>query len=674
MRGSPTPRALNAVTGAQTHSIPNMMASNSAPSPPRRPVVREFVLWCWHVAHGCVFHLMGRQANLFRAPERLFRRRDRASAQRDLFSRVTIVSEKPRVTTTAPANDATTLRPRREASHEASQEPPLFSLLMPTFNPPVGPLRAALASVAAQTSSDWEIVIVDDASPARPDATIEDVLGSGVNVRLIHRSVQGGVAEATETARTNARGKWLVFLDQDDVIAPDLLEEFAKAICTIPSCVVIYGDECHIDDEGRAHTAHLKPAINPALLLGQNYINHPCAIRADVAAAAGGLRRAFDGAQDLDLLLRVLEISPLTSVVHVPGVRYGWRQSRSGASISQSRPRKSSDAGRRAVEESLARQGISGEVTAYRGGWRRVRPRAPEGAVTIVIPSRDNATCLRRCLMSLRRTARSEAFNLVLIDHENHAPAARTLFEEARDAKDMRATVLPWSGPFNYAAMMNAAVDICETSEILLLNDDVEALSKGWLAAMRGWLAFKDVGVVGAKLIYPSGLLQHTGLSIGIGKGAGSRMKHASVWRQGPFGRLDLARDVSAVTGACLLTRKDLWRDLGGLDPSTFPVSYNDVDYCLRAAGAGMRTVWCPEATLVHHESFSRRRNRTHAQDSSEELNFRDRWAFVYRDDPLDHPAFDKRTESLRVTSELQTGASIRRTPLGHAASSEPKT
>lgn len=554
---------------------------------------------------------------------------------------------------------------------EITPDGPIFHVLMPVCDPPPRDLLRALASVRQQTYGRWRLVCVDDASSdPKIMSVLSGFLATETRMRIVTHTQRRGIALATETARASAHAAphdWLVFLDHDDLLDPDALARLALAAQT-SAAVMLYTDECKVDAGSRLFDAFYKPAWSPALLLGQNYINHLTAVRADVAEAAGGLRAGFDGAQDLDFLLRAAAAAEPDAgpnagsrrIGHVPGICYAWRRRRRSRAFSQTRAVEAAEHGRRAVLESLARAGVAADVTLTPQGWRCVQPHlAAPVRISVVIATHNNP--MFKTALDAAVGATWPDLEIIVVDHENDGADFARLMGEAERQRPVRR--LPWRGAFNYAAMMNLAAASATGELILLLNDDVRPLHADWLARMAGWMAFGDVGAVGALLLYPSGLVQHAGLALGIGGSVGAPMKYASSLRQGPFGRLALAREVAAVTGACLLTRRSSWAAVGGMDSETFAVGFNDVDYCLKLWSLGQRVIWTPEARLIHHEGASRGRDVTGARAlrlARERDGLAARWGRCLDDDPFFHPVWSRRSEALRPDPGRGAPAGVR--------------
>ena len=355
----------------------------------------------------------------------------------------------------------------------------------------------------------------------------------------------------------------------------------------------------------------------------------------------GGLREDLDGAQDHDLVLRATRQAGPARVKHVPFVLYHWRQNAASEStFTATRLSEATALSRRAVAEHV---GSSAQVVADPTAplWNRVVWPLPDPApgVTVVIPTRDRADLLRACVDGLLRRTDYPDVRVIVVDNGSREPETHDYFSEL--AQDHRVEVLPAPGPFNYSALNNAAVRAASTPLVLLLNNDVVVRDAGWLREMVSQASRPGVGVVGARLLYADERVQHAGVVLGIGGVAGHSHKYAAPHETGEFGRLKLTHQFSAVTGACLLTHRDLFLRLGGLDEGDLAVAFNDVDYCLKVRTAGLRVLYTPYAELYHLESASRGLEESPQQlvrFNRESDVMRDRWAPWLLDDPAYNP------------------------------------
>ncbi len=497
---------------------------------------------------------------------------------------------------------------------------PLISIVVPAYNTPEKYLRELLDCLRDQIYPRWELCIADDASP-KPHVRrmLEEATKADARIKPVFRSENGHISRATNSALEIASGEFVALLDHDDVLPADALLHVAEAIVRQPTVGYLYTDEDKIDDTGRRFDPQFKGAWSPEMALTHNYTHHLTVIRRATVEKAGRLRPEFNGAQDIDLFLRCWELTEPRDVVHVPFIGYHWRAHAESTASRGDQKGYLFEAARKGIAEAVVRRGLRAEpmlpefakhyaLCLHQLKWNSSL--LQENPVTIVIPTKNRADLLRTCLDSLARTVPAEHVSVVVVDDNSDEPASVAYLASLPARTDLRVEVLaaPDTGEgFNYSRLVNLGTARAQTPLVLHLNNDVEATTTGWLEDMVGWCTVAGVGVVGAKLLYPDGTINHAGISLSREDG----LPHVLFEREPAedLGYLFLphaARDVAAVTGACLLTRTELYRQLGGFDEVKLRVAYNDVDYCLRAADAGFRSVFTPQAVLRHVGSASR--------------------------------------------------------------------
>jgi len=518
-------------------------------------------------------------------------------------------------------------------------EPPKLSIVMATYNTDHGFLKEAIASVQAQVYENFELLIADDCSP---EGEVRSIVASFAKkddrIRLIERSENGGISEATNSAIAEATGEWIVLMDHDDTIVPHALARVALAIAEHPNASFLYSDEDKIDEHGRPFTPYFKSDFDPVLLLGQNYLCHLSTIRASLVRELGGLRSEFDGAQDWDLFLRVTERLRRDEIVHIPHILYHWRSHDQSTSKASSAKPWALEAGTRAVTDALARRGIAGDIEKVNNtGFCRIRYALPEQPplVSILIPTRDGKF-LETCVRSVLAKTTYPNFEIVVIDNGSVKPETLALFAELSE----QIVVLRDDSPFNYSALHNKAVPSCKGDVLVLLNDDTEVIDGGWLKEMVALLLQPGNGAVGAKLLYPDGRIQHAGVvlgPLGLADHVGKLEDRSS---DGYFGRHHLPSEFSACTAACLAVRRSTWERLGGLE-EFFQVAWNDIDFCLRIRESGEQVAYTPVAELIHYESVSRGLDESGPalkRFATEVLEMRARWLDRIVVDPYYNP------------------------------------
>lgn len=534
---------------------------------------------------------------------------------------------------------------------------PLISVVMTCWRSDLRLLDEAIASVRGQLYPHWELCIADDGSPGGAVwAALQAHAAAEPRIRIVRRDANGGIAAATNSALALATGAFVAFLDHDDLLSERALYEVAAELDAHPDADIVFSDEDKIDARGvRSQPAH-KTDWNAELMLSVNAVNHLTVMRRALVEALGGVREAFDGAQDHDLLLRASERTD--RIRHIPWVLYHWRWQGRQGSYSRARAEQCAEASRRAVQEHLERTGQEASVERLPGrqGWLRVRrtlpvPRPP---VSIVVPTRDRAELLAHVADGVLKHTDYAPLELLIVDNGSEAPAALALFERLK--ADPRVRVLPAPGAFNFAALNNIAAREARGEVLLLLNNDIAVREPGWLGELVAQAVRPNVGAVGAKLYYPDGTLQHAGVVLGTGdvaeRVAGHLYAGAAGDHVGAQGHLVLPRNVSAVTAACLAIRKAVWDEVGGMDEAGLAVAFNDVDLCLKVRAAGYDIVWTPYAELDHHESASRGSDlapEAAARFAREVAVMRERWGPVLDADPFYGPVFDKRFTNYRL-------------------------
>ncbi|NDL62309.1 glycosyltransferase [Enterobacteriales bacterium SAP-6] len=479
---------------------------------------------------------------------------------------------------------------------------PTFSIIVPIYNTPLDLLEKMVSSVRNQWYPDWELLLVNDASPLKETAAALDAFDD-TRISVIHLDRNQGIAGATNAGIERAANDYIVFLDHDDELTDDCLFELAKCI-NADDPDFIYSDEDKLTPEGRFSQAHFKPDWSPDTMMGTMYTCHVACVRLSVARKLGGLRGEFNGCQDWDFVLRLTEIT--SKISHIPKVLYHWRIiPASCASDLTAKPYVL--AASKAVRESaLKRRGLNGivEPLPNHPGFFRINY-APQGnpLISIIIPTRDNQAFLQRCVESILTKTRYAHFELVIVD--NGSVDAGTLVYLDQLKRNKKVKLVRHDMPFNFSQLINVGVANAKGDLLLLLNDDTEALHDGWLERMAGYAQLAHIGAVGAKLLYGDGAsLQHMGV-LNLNDGPMHAYMRQPKDIPGYFMRNQVDYNWLAVTGACLMIERKKYLSIGGFD-ETFPVAYNDVDVCMSLVEAGLYNVVCQGATLIHHESISR--------------------------------------------------------------------
>ncbi|MDQ6655601.1 MAG: glycosyltransferase [Verrucomicrobiota bacterium] len=505
---------------------------------------------------------------------------------------------------------------------------PLISILTPVFNTPPAWLAAAVDSVRAQVYENWELILIDDASTDESTLNLlQSLTTPDRRIRCTRREQTGGISAASNTGLAMAAGEWIGLLDHDDFLEPDALFRVAQLLQAHPDADVIYSDEDKLTEEG-FDAPLFKPDWSPDFFLSYNYICHFATLRRTLVDEVGGFRSDFDGAQDYDLLLRVIENT--RRIHHIPRVLYHWRRSASSTSDNIRRKPKALEAGKNAINEHLQRAGEAAHVVV---DWRTHaycvrRELLHDRRISIIIPVRDGIPLLSRCIDSLVKATSYHDYEIVIVNNDSASEEARRYFAGTPHR------VLNFPGPFNFSAINNFAVAQTDSPWLLFLNNDVEVIESEWLSAMAEHIQRPAVGAVGARLLYPNDTVQHAGIVVGVGGIAEDAFRGFGAEDPGVCRQLQVIRNYSAVTGACLMTRREVFDEVGGFDEERLPVTFNDVDLCLKMRRAGYQIVYTPFAKLYHHESATRRPS----VEARETEVMRERWADALARDPYYNP------------------------------------
>ncbi len=489
-------------------------------------------------------------------------------------------------------------------------EAPLISFVTPVYNTPTSYLDDLLGSFHDQPEGWAELVLSDDGSTSAETAAwlLEHADEPGLHV--LRQAENRGIAAASNQGIAVARGVWVGLIDHDDALAPQAVGVIVRAIEENPDALFFFTDELICDKRLHGVDFFDKPAFDDILLSGVNYINHLSIYRRDRLEAIGGFRSGFDGSQDYDLLLRYHAGLKPGQALHLPFPAYMWR--RDGASYSVKYLEKATANARRALGEAYGARDAPAKVgPAIIADLHRLRfePATNDAPlVSIVIPNRNSLALMRRLLDGLLNATAYPRFEIIVVDNGSDDPEVLELYEQVgRERTEFRLDMEP--ATFSFSRQINKGVKLARGALILLLNNDIEVLDPDWLSEMVGCFRYPRVGIVGAKLLYPHGAIQHAGVIVGLGGLAGHWYSHRPADFAGPMARLAVRSSMSAVTGACMLVSRACFEAAGDFDEVNFAVAYNDIDFCLRARLAGFRTVYTPFATLVHHESATRGRD-----------------------------------------------------------------
>lgn len=516
---------------------------------------------------------------------------------------------------------------------------PRFSILTPVYNTPAGVLRKMLASVETQGCGDWELCLVDDASS---EPHVRDVLSRAAardpRIRVEFAEQNSGIVGASNRALAMARGEFVALLDHDDTLHPDALALVAEALDGAPEADYLYTDEDKINPAGHHVSPFFKPDWSPERMRTQMYTCHLSVLRRALVEEVGGFDPAFEGSQDWDLVLRVTERA--RAVVHVPRVLYHWRiVPNSAAGDAVAKPY-ALEAGLRAVQAHCDRVGLPAEVERdpHDPGVLHLQPRLrEEPLVSIVIPTAaqerevrfEEVVLVVNCVRGIVEKSTYSNYELVVVYGEATPPE---VLEELRQIAGERLRLVPFEGKFNFSAKINLGAVNSRGEQLLLLNDDIDVRTPDWIERMVMYAALEGVGAVGGKLLWGDGRLQHVGLGFDGGLPGHDYRGFAEDFR-GYFNATMIARNCLGVTGACLMTPREAFDEVGGLT-MTLPVNFNDVDYCLKLHAGGRRIVYDPDLVMYHFESSS----RDPEVEKWEVEQLEDRWLAYASPDPYGNP------------------------------------
>lgn len=521
---------------------------------------------------------------------------------------------------------------------------PKFSVVVPMYRTKPRFLDDLIQSMENQTYPRWELCLADAGKDETGKSPSEEQirLWQAKDKRIIYKKLEKNlsIAENTNEAIKMASGDWIVFSDHDDTIAPFALSMCAKTILGNSDCEVIYSDQDMINYSGtRRYDPIYKPDYNEALFCSRNYISHIMLAKKTLVDSVGGLDPYYDGSQDYDFTFRCCEKAK--KICHIPVVLYHWRAHSESTAGNPESKLYAFENGAKAINDHYKRLGIpaSAEHTRNWGIYRTTFHWNTKPLVSILIPNKDHIEDLKRCIRSIEQKTEYENYEIIVIENNSELGETFKFYDELE--KHDHVKVIRYEGSFNYSAINNLGASNASGEYLLLLNNDTEVINSDWLNEMMGYAQCDDVGIVGAKLLFPDNTIQHAGVVVGYGGTAGHAFKGLKRDDYGYMARLLCTQDYLAVTGACLLTKKAIFDKVGGLSEE-LAVAFNDIDYCLKVNKEGMRCVWTPYAELYHYESKSRGYETTPEKQerfNNETAIFTSRWREVIeKGDPCYNP------------------------------------
>ena len=532
---------------------------------------------------------------------------------------------------------------------------PKISLIVPTYNTPLSFLKEMVKSVLEQTYSNWELCIADGSNEKTTIEYLESLIQEGGQIKITFLERNYGIAGNTNRAMDLADGDFICLLDHDDTLAPFALYEIVKTINEKPDVDIIYSDEDKLTFDGRLRVSpHFKPDWSPYNLLSYNYITHLLTVKRSLLEKVGYIREGYEGAQDFDLTLRITEKA--RHIYHIPKILYHWREHNNSTAKNPESKSYTTFSTQRAVADALRRRNIAGRVFGgpFLSSARVVFTIKGEPLVTIVIPTIDHVDTLKTCISSITNRSTYRNFEIIIIDTGSKEKATQEYYDSLASNKNIR--LLQWSKPFNYSAVNNYAAKQAKGEYIIFLNNDVEVQTAEWIESMLEFCQNEDVGAVGAKLYYPDYTIQHGGVIIGVGGVAGHSHKSFPRHSNGYYGRLSVPTNLSAVTAACVMIPTKVFKQVRGFDEG-YPLSFNDIDLCLKIREKGYSVIWTPHAQLVHYESKTRGYEdnpEKQARFKMEIDRFKSRWGdFLEMGDPYYNPNLTLVREDFSIRKTL---------------------
>ncbi len=524
-----------------------------------------------------------------------------------------------------------------------------FSVVIPIYNTPENWLKDCIESVQNQIYPNWQLVLVDDASKSsHVKKVLEDYSSCDSRINVIFLKKPSHICNTTNAGILRSKGDFVTFLDHDDVLSPYALNELASVINKNRKLRLIYSDEDLMSESGERLHPHFKPDWNPELLSAHNYVTHLACYEKTLLHELGNLREGFEGAQDFDLVLRAKQVLTETQIYHIPKILYHWRMVEGSTAFNPDAKNYATDAGLQALTDHF--KSINKDARIQHGkqtNFYRVLWPLPDAKtkISIIIPTRNGKEILEACIESIIKTADWDNYEIIVVDNGSNERDSINYLASLNKHSNIK--VLKNDTPFNFSSLNNFGAEHASGEILLLLNNDIEATHRGWLSEMLSLVVRDEVGCVGAKLLYPDGSIQHAGVILGLGGYAAHSHRGSEGSASGYFNRLNVRQNLSAVTAACLMVRKEVYFSVGGLDES-FQVAYNDVDFCLRVRAAGFKNVFTPFATLIHHESKTRGEENSKKdvqRFDSEKARLYGRWSEVIDHDPAYNPNLTRSRE-----------------------------
>ncbi len=503
---------------------------------------------------------------------------------------------------------------------------PKISVVVPMYHTPEKFFKELVVSLQNQTYTNWELCLADGSE--KENAIFRKYYEKDKRIKYQLLKENKGISDNTNAAILMATGEYIGFLDHDDVLSPEALFEIVKCIHQNKEVDFIYTDEDKIDEQGNRFEPYFKPDYAPETLACHNYITHFVVVKRTLIDIVGMLRSAFDGAQDFDFILRATEQAQ--KIVHIPKILYHWRMHRNSTAHHIDSKPYACEVGRQAVEEHLKRINKKGKVALGQdvpGIYKIDFEIEGTPKVSILIPNKDNIALLKTCVDSILKLTTYENYEVLIIENNSEKRETFDYYKTLSQNEKIKILYYPsYVGmsydkqddfnkeisqntdkpEFNYSAIINFGVKQADGDFILQLNNDTKLLTPHWLEILIGYAQNPEIGAVGARLYYKDKTIQHAGIAYGLSGIAANLLVNLPYGKHAYFGREAATCNVSAVTGACLFTRKEIYEEVGFMDEKNFKIALNDVDFCLKILEKGYRIVYNPYVELIHYESKTR--------------------------------------------------------------------
>lgn len=484
---------------------------------------------------------------------------------------------------------------------------PLISIVMPVYNVDVKWIKEAIKSIKKQIYTNWELCLADDASKDEKLKKYLRKISKDPKIKITFRKENGHISKASNSALKLSTGEFIALMDDDDIIYPQALAKIVEVLNEKPDTDIIYSDEDKLEMSGKRVEPFFKPDWSPDLFMSTNYLSHLTVIRKKLITSVGNFRQGFEGSQDYDLFLRIIEKT--NNIEHIPDILYSWRKIPGSTASQYSEKSYAEETSIKALRESLIRKNIKGSINKglFLGTFRVSYELKSKPLVSILIPTLNKYKYIKRCISSIFQKTTYDNFEILIIDTGSNEQNILDYYKKI--SKDPRVKILYWKKLFNYSGVNNFGVKNAKGEYVLLLNNDTEIITPNWIENMLEHAQRKEIGAVGVKLYYPSNIIQHAGVVLGInggtGKGvAGHAYKYFPSIIQGFPIQKDIIKNYSGVTAACLMIQKKKFLEVGGLEEK-FRIAFNDVDFCLKLLKNGYYNIYTPYVELYHHESIS---------------------------------------------------------------------